>query len=686
MKDWLAVSGINKNPCEVRTMTLRASFLPIACLIGVATLLGIRPTHAAEPQKPAVAELPLGEVKPLGWLKNQLQIQTEGLSGHLDEFWPDIRDSSWIGGKAEGWERTPYWMDGIVPLAYLLDDPKLKAKAQKYIDYILDHQQVDGWLGPIGDQEGHKPYDVWPLFVLFKALTQYQEATGDPRIIPALLKCSHKINVEVSKTPLYEWAHFRGADLVVSLHWLYERTGDQSLPTLTDKILKQSYDWRHHFENFTKFQNKSAGYFGLDNHGVNNAMGLKFGVERWLTSGDAADKASIFAMLDTLDRYHGQATGMFSCDEHYGGTSPSQGTELCTVAEMMYSLELAEGITGDAKLGDRLEKLAFNAFPATFKKDMTAHQYDQQCNQVVCKLSDPRVYTDNGPESNLYGLEPNFGCCTANMHQGWPKFVSHLWGRNVEDGGLVALAYAPSVVETKVGGVPVRVELKTDYPFDDQLTFVVKAEQVIKLPLHIRIPGWAGEVLADVKGGMAVDQSGSRMLGFKLPTSDFDHGILNLTVTGQGEETIHVTFPMPVKIREGYNHAISVERGPLVYALKIDTEWFKLRGKEPFADYEVFPTTPWNYALVLDRDHPEKSITFETKPVGPMPFSPEGAPVVARARGIRLPGWTLEKNAAAPPPTVDLNKLTNPAIEAITLIPYGCTDLRVTEFPIVPSR
>ena len=108
----------------------------------------------------------------------------------------------------------------------------------------------------------------------------------------------------------------------------------------------------------------------------------------------------------------------------------------------MYSLELAEGILADAKLGDRLEKLAFNAFPATFKKDMTAHQYDQQANQVVCKVSEPKVYTDNGPEANLYGLAPHFGCCTANMHQGWPKFASHLWGRNKADGGLVALAYA----------------------------------------------------------------------------------------------------------------------------------------------------------------------------------------------------------------------------------------------------
>ena len=673
-------------------MTLRTALLPTACLIAVAALIGIRPARAAAPPQPAVAELPLGAVRPAGWLKGQLRIQADGLSGHLDEFWPDIKNSSWIGGKAEGWERTPYWLDGIIPLAYLLDDPKLKAKAQRYIDYIFDHQQPDGWLGPIGDGQGHKPYDVWPLFVLFKALTQYQEATGDPRVIPALLQCAAKIDVEVSKNPLYEWAKFRGADLVVSLRWLYERTGDKSLLTLAEKILQQSYDWRHHFEDFERFQSKTTGNFGLDNHGVNNAMGLKFGVERWLSSGDPADRASIFLMLDQLDRYHGQATGMFSCDEHYGGTSPSQGTELCTVAEMMYSLELAEAITGAAKLGDRLEKLAFNALPATFKKDMTAHQYDQQCNQVVCKISEPKVYTDNGPESNLYGLAPHFGCCTANMHQGWPKFASHLWGRNVQDGGLVALAYAPSVIETKVDGKPIRVELKTNYPFDETLTFTITAEQEITLPLRFRVPEWCQTVQFRSGGDMVMNfkndaRARADQLAMtytepeKLPDRFIDHKL-----TGKGTQTITLQFPMPIKLRDGYNGAVSVERGPLVYGLKIATEFIKLRGTEPFADYEVFPTTPWNYALVLDRDHPEESITFATRPVGAMPFSPDGAPVVARAQGIRLPGWTLEKSAAAPPPTVDLARLTNPAVEAITLVPYGCTDLRVTEFPTVPPR
>jgi len=83
--------------------------------------------------------LPQGSIRPAGWLKRQLRIQADGLSGHLDETWADVGPSSgWLGGKGEWWERGPYFLDGLVPLAWLLDDARLKAKAQRYIDWTLD--------------------------------------------------------------------------------------------------------------------------------------------------------------------------------------------------------------------------------------------------------------------------------------------------------------------------------------------------------------------------------------------------------------------------------------------------------------------------------------------------------------------------------------------------------------------
>jgi uncharacterized protein len=208
----------------------------------------------------------------------------------------------------------------------------------------------------------------------------------------------------------------------------------------------------------------------------------------------------VFNALKLLDKYHGQATGMFTCDEHLAGRNPSQGTELCTVVETMFSLEVLLSILGDPELADRLERITFNALPATFKPDMCAHQYDQQCNQVVCKLASERIYVDNGPDSNLFGLEPNYGCCTANMHQGWPKFTSHLWMRTPDD-GLAVLSYAPCTVETQVKGKPVRIEVKTDYPFDETVNVTIHAQQPVEFELRLQVPEWTNGMTWEYPGG-----------------------------------------------------------------------------------------------------------------------------------------------------------------------------------------
>lgn len=134
----------------------------------------------------ALEPLPPGSIRPAGWMLHQLRIQADGLTGHLDEFWADIADSGWIGGKGEGWERGPYWLDGLVPLTFLLEDDRLKEKVQRWMDYILDHQHEDGWLGPLQDTTYGYLYDPWPVFVVLKAMTQYQEATGDTRVIAAM--------------------------------------------------------------------------------------------------------------------------------------------------------------------------------------------------------------------------------------------------------------------------------------------------------------------------------------------------------------------------------------------------------------------------------------------------------------------------------------------------------------------
>ena len=361
------------------------------------------------------------------------------------------------------------------------------------MDWTLDHQQPDGAIGPV------KNLDWWPNYVMLKALMQYQEASGDARVIPLMEKYFAYQARHMDERPLKEWAIFRWHDEVLSVLWLYNRNGDRALLDLARKLHTQGHDWEAQFANFRTKEKVPRSGANLSTHGVNNAMAMKAAAVWWLVTGEKGDRDSLYQMLDALDRYHGQPSGIFSADEHYAGRDPSQGTELCAVVEAMFSLETDMAILGDAAFGDRLEKIAYNALPATLSADLWAHQYDQQANQVMCSISNRRWAT-NGPESNIFGLEPNFGCCTANMHQGWPKLAANLW-MATPDGGLAAVVYGPSEVTTTVrGGTAVTVEEVTDYPFREAVSLEVKMQGTARFPLALRIPAWAGTASVTVNG------------------------------------------------------------------------------------------------------------------------------------------------------------------------------------------
>lgn len=618
----------------------------------------------------ALRPLPLGSLRPRGWLHRQLRIQADGLGGHLHEFWPDVRDSGWVGGKAEGWERGPYWLDGFLPLAFLLDDPRLKKEAVRWMDYVLDHPQEDGWLGPqqaATHKKGpaYRSFDPWPPTVFLKAAIQFHEATGDARVPKVMGRFFRKLDRLLDTQMLFDWNRMRWQDLAWCVHWLYDRTGEPWLVDLAMRLARQGYDWVGMMRNFHLRERTETGRWSYEAHVVNNAMGIKQpGVTCRHTGrvGDGIEAARM--MIATLDRYHGQATGVFTGDENLAGLNPSQGTELCAVVEYLFSLEVLLASLGEPSLADRLEKIAFNALPAAFSPDMWAHQYDQQANQVQCIISKKAVYTTNGPNSNLYGLEPNYGCCTANLHQGWPKFAAHLW-MSLPDGGLAALSWAPCEIKTRIHGQAVRVKVETDYPFNEEIHIKVFAKRPVQFPLNLRIPEWTD--------GAEVTIGTGRTTRVKAGTF---HRIIR---EWKGETTLTLHLPMKLKTSARFNGSVVIERGPLVYALKIGEEWKQVSGEKPHADWEVRPTTPWNYALQVDRRNPARSVTVESGPVGTCPFSPEGAPIRMRVKGRRLKSWKIERNAATPPPASPAESAA--PIENLTLIPYGCTNLRVTEFP-----
>ncbi len=366
-------------------------------------------------------------------------------------------------------------------------------------------------------------------------------------------------------------------------------------------------------------------------------------------------------MMAKLDRFHGQASGVFTGDEVLAGRSPIQGTELCAVVEYAYSLEVLASLFGDPRLADRLERILFNALPATFSPDMWSHQYDQQSNQVECSVREGRPWRANGPESNIFGLEPNYGCCTANLSQGWPKFAAHLW-MGASDGGLAAVAWSPCRLEATLGGEPVTVETETDYPFRDRVRVTVTAARRTRGPLLLRIPEWASGATVQVGGG---------------PREDAAAGTFHrVDRAWEGRTDITLVFPMEASLWRGDRGSAAIVRGPLVYALRLGEDWRRINpskpGRElPHGDWEVYPTTPWNYGLTVSDPLAPNELRFQEHPVGDLPFSPAGAPVTAIARARRIPGWTAENGSAREVPQGPIQ--SSEPIEEITLIPYGCT-------------
>ena len=665
----------------------RRSFLQGMALAGVMSAMTFRPLRAAEipageagpgraqqaplfPQAPLMQQpfalLPTGSIKATGWLSRQLHIQAAGLGGHLDEFWPIVGpDSGWQGGKGESWEDGPYFLDGLVPLAWQLDSPTLKAKAMRFIDWTLDHPWDNGMFGPRSND------DWWPRMVMLKVLTQYHELTGDPRVMPLMTRYFHYQLQALPARPLRDWGRMRWQDELVSVLWLYQRTDDAKLLELAQLLKQQGYDWQDMFAHFPFTQKtdadalrKQAGNsdafmqdLGLQVHGVNVAQSLKASPVWSVASGSAADREAIHHQLQMLDTYHGLPNGMFSADEHLAGRSPSQGTELCTVVETMFSLEVALALTGDAALGDRLERIAFNALPGALTDDMWAHQYNQQANQVECSLH-RHPWTTDGPESNLFGLEPNFRCCTANFHQGWPKFANSLWMATA-DQGLAAMSYAPCTITSVVRGTSVMVEQVSDYPFRQAVSITVKPQHAVAFPLKLRIPAWSRNTRIAVNGKPV----------------ETTPGFTTIERTWAPGDTVEVMFNAEVKVERGYDGALSFSRGALVYALPVEENWVIWRKRGLTNDWQVYPGSRWNIGI-----KPDVSVTVSEHPIGERPFAGAAAAVKLAMQGRYVPDWKASEGSADPVPA-NAKASTDEGAQPITLVPYAGAKLRITAFP-----
>ena len=633
--------------------------------------------------KNSMAALPLGAVKPEGWLKKQLETAASGLTGKLYTFWPDVKDSAWRGGEGDGWERAPYYLDGLVPLAWLLDDGKLKGVCMEYIEWTLANQREDGFFGPETNE------DWWPRMVMLKVLMQYFTATVDRRVPEFMFNYFRYQYKTLDKKPLQEWAVPRGGENIEAVVWLYNLTGGKHkfLLDLMQKLKEQTLDWTGHFAAFPHTQgmqklipwdDMKAGrakedekgekldglhrpYYGTQyhfSHVVDVAMGLKEpGVVSQFKSG-AKEREGFASGFQKLMKHHGVAYGMFTGDEHLSGNSPTQGTETCAVVELMYTLEtlLTCGVPEDG-LGDILEKLAFNALPGAMSGDMLLHQYDQQANQVKCS-DEPREWYNNHTDSNLFGLEPNYGCCTANLHQGWPKFAESLWYAT-PDGGFACVSYAPCTVRFRSGDTAVKLRVETEYPFGETVRVHVDVAEPKSFPICLRIPQWATEAKLCVNGGEDMAPVAGQ---YSVIEGEWQAG-----------DVIELVLPMTPRVTRWSRRSAAVELGPLLMAFRPKENWQIVKEHPVVPDYAVTTSDKWNWALV-ENGKMTASLTGREGAFG----SEGGARVTVEA--VEAKDWGMKGGNCAPTP-IDL-KAKKGDVVTLDLVPYGDTGLRISQFPL----
>ncbi len=591
------------------------------------------------------------EIKPEGWLRRQLEIQAKGLSGNLHKIWPDIRDSAWIGGNCEGWERVPYWLDGFIPLAYLLENEEMIATVKKYIDAIVSAQEEDGWICPCKKEE-RATYDTWATQLICKTLKVYYDCSGDeriPKVIYKVLKNYYEL-LKSGEISLFKWGKYRWFETFISLNFLYEKYGEEWIKDLARIIKEQGFDYNTAID----FWKKPSHTWRMITHIVNMCMMLKTeAVSHELLGEEYTDNAE--KLREILDKYNGTAFEGFTGDEVLSGIDPTRGTELCAIVEQMYSYEEIFARTGDNKWAERLEMLAFNALPATLSEDMWTHQYVQQVNQIACKKTMIMApFSTNGPYAHTFGLEPNFGCCTANFNQGWPKFALSTFMH--KDNTIINAVTVPSVLN--YNGITIKLE--TNYPFENRMHYYIDAEK--DFDFIVRIPSFAKNLKVNGENTVVKD------LKFEIKT---------------GKTEIEIEFQTTPFFKERPNNLYALQTGSLLFSVPISyekkmREYVKkgVERKFPYCDYQFIPKTPWNYGF--------SDGNFEVKfnGIGDVPFSQDAPPVTVKANMQQI-NWGLKfpyRSVARKTP-----KSTKPIseIKEIELCPYGCARLRMTEMPIL---
>lgn len=627
-------------------------------------------------------KLPVGDIRPAGWLGKYLELQRDGLTGNLGEIsaWLSKKNNAWLskdGSGEYGWEEVPYWLKGYAHLGYILNDKKILEESKIWLEGAIQSQRPDGYFGPL-ILRNNKP-DLWGNMIMLWCLQSYYEYTGDARVLTLMTNYFRWQNNLPDSFFLKDyWENSRGGDNMLSVYWLYNRTeGNDWLLDLADKLHRNTANWAK--------ENDLPNW-----HNVNIAQGFREPATYYLKSHSSKDLEATYRSFHFVRKIFGQVPGgMFGADENArpGYTDPRQGVETCGMVEQMASNEILLGITGDPFWADHAEEVAFNTYPAAVTPDFRALRYITSPNMTISDSHNHAPGIDNtGPFLMMNPFSSR--CCQHNHSQGWPYYAEHLY-MATNDNGVAATLYAASTVDVKVGDSgKISIQQTSNYPFDEAIHFVVRtAQKGVQFPFYLRIPHWTEQAQVRVNGATYAVAKGAKY--FKIDRQ-WNNG-----------DQVELILPMHIetKIWEENRNAVSIVRGPLTYSLKIkedyvekdskasaigDSKWQENADPSKWLSHEILPGSNWNFGILgseLKRIENLK-VVKRSWPKDSFPFEANKVPISIFIKAKQLKEWVIDRHGLTA--VLPLSPIITDSEEQIVeLIPMGAARLRISAFPVV---
>ena len=621
----------------------------------------------------------IGNIRPAGWLKECLERQANGLTGHPEAMAYPYNTCLWAGEierknenpVAKDWwryEQTAYYTDGLLRLGYLINEKEFIKKGEEGIRYTIEHAQNNGKLG------NEKIESLWPMTVFARAMQAKFYVTQDPQIIKALENHYLSLDTAILTNGRRHITNLEG------ILFVYNVTKNPDLL----KLAKLSYD---------------KGGFELDKsialstepilmHGVTYAEMLKIPMLLYAHTGDKDYLEIALSAERKLERDHLLPDGLYTSAEFTMGNNIDFAHETCDITDYTWSLGYFLQTTGDAEWGDRIEKAIYNAGFGAISKDFKALQYFSSVNQMICTgSSDNNVYK-KGKTWMAYRPIHETECCVGNVNRMFPNFASRLWMKgNSPEGNdtnsIVAALYAPNELSIKINGKDVKITEETMYPFDNLIKFRFQMDNKTEFPLKLRIPGWAHGAELKINGeSTRVEPQDAGY--FLIIDREFSDG-----------DIIELKLHMEPSVKEIEGQGLYVERGPLLFSYAIPqqkeedlVEYENMNGKKSenpdFKSWNFIPVGPFNYAINENLKNNNKLEVKLRKDIedSSYPFDIENTPV-----SIRIPVneivWELEDEMRNPFLPKSDNIIAKGKITEIELVPYGCTELRLTVFPMI---